>query len=132
MKKFLLLLIHLPITAMVFAQEDGSHKVFEKVEIMAGTNLKEWETHIRKNSNLPDSVKKEIPEGDYIAIIKFVVDIHGNIGEISIKKDPGHGLGKKAANIIRNYKGQWTPANQCGRFVKSYKEQPIIFKIEKI
>jgi|SRR5687767_6726082 periplasmic protein TonB len=132
MKNFLLLFIHLLATAIVFAQKDGDHKVFEKVEIMAGTNLKEWETHIRKNSNLPDSVKKEIPEGDYIAIIKFVVDIHGNIGEISIKKDPGHGLGKKAANIIRNYKGQWTPANQCGRFVKSYKEQPIIFKIEKI
>ena len=132
MKNFLFLFIHLLIAANVFAQKDVSNKVFEKVEIIAGTNLKEWETHIRKNSNLPDSVKKEIPEGEYIAIIKFVVDIHGNIGEISVKKDPGHGLGKKAANIIRNYKGQWTPANQCGRFVKSYKEQPIIFKIEKI
>ena len=132
MKNFLLLFIHLLIATIVFAQKDGSNKVFEKVEIIAGTNLKEWETHIRKNSNLPDSVKKEIPEGEYKAIIKFVVDIHGNIGEISIKKDPGHGLGKKAATIIRNYKGQWTPANQCGRYVKSYKEQPIIFKIEKI
>ena len=46
MKNFLLLFIHLLATAIVFAQKDGDHKVFEKVEIMAGTNLKEWEKDI--------------------------------------------------------------------------------------
>ena len=107
------------------AQDEN--KVFEKVEQNANTNQKTWTEHISKKTKLPDSVVKDIPAGTYKVNVQFVVDIHGNIGQVKAKSDPGYGLAKIAVDVITTYKGKWQPANQCGRNVKSYKEQPITF-----
>lgn len=128
MKKyiFISLLFLFPLTVLQ-AQEEN--KVFEKVEVNAHTNEKAWTEHISKKTQLPDSVAKDIPAGTYKINVQFVVDVHGNIGQIKAKNDPGYGLAKIATNIISTYKGKWQPANQCGRNVKAYKEQAITFII---
>lgn len=118
------LLFLLPFTVLK-AQDEN--KVFEKVEQNANTNQKTWNEHISKRTQLPDSVIKDIPAGTYKVNVQFVVDIHGNVGQIKAKNDPGYGLGKMAVTIISTYEGKWRPANQCGRSVKAYKEQPIVF-----
>jgi len=38
------------------------------------------------------------------------------------------GLREEAIRVIKK-SGQWTPAVQNGRYVKSYKRQPVIFRI---
>lgn len=103
--------------------------VFTKVEIEAGTNPKAWADHVRKNIQLPDSVSKNIPPGTYKVNVQFIVDRHGNIGQVKAKNDPGYGLAKRAEKIILTYKGIWQPASQCGRNVNAYKQQPITFVI---
>ena len=110
-----------------YAQDDV--KIFEKVEIVANTDLKQWTDHIKKNSQLPDSVSKNIPAGTYKVNVQFIVDVHGSIGQIKAKDNPGYGLAEKAENILRAYKGQWKPAIQCGRPVKAYRTQSMIFVI---
>jgi protein TonB len=107
------------------AQDEN--KVFEKVEQNANTNQKTWTEHISKKTQLPDSIIKDIPVGIYKVNVQFVVDIHGTIGQVKVKNDPGYGLAKMAIDVILTYKGKWQPANQCGRNVKSYKEQPLTF-----
>jgi hypothetical protein len=72
---------------------------------------------------------KEIPPGTYTVRVQFIVDIHGNIGQVKAKNDPGYGFAKKAERIVLNYNGKWQPANQCGRNVNAFKEQPISFAI---
>jgi len=121
---FISLLFLLPLTVLK-AQDEN--KVFEKVEQNANTNQKTWTAHISKKTKLPDSIIKDIPVGTYKVNVQFVVDIHGNIGQVKAKNDPGYGLVKIAVDVISTYKGKWQPANQCGRNVKSYKEQPITF-----
>jgi protein TonB len=121
---FTSLLFLLPFTVLK-AQDEN--KVFEKVEQNANTNQKTWNEHISKKTQLPDSVIKDIPAGTYKVNVQFIVDVHGNVGQIKAKNDPGHGLAKMAVDVISSYKGKWQPANQCGRNVKAYKEQPIIF-----
>ena len=123
---FTSLLFLLPFTVLK-AQDEN--KVFEKVEQNANTNQKTWNEHISKKAQLPDSVIKDIPAGTYKVNVQFVVDIHGNVGQIKAKNDPGYGLAKMAVDVISSYKGKWQPANQCGRNVKSYKEQTITFVI---
>src|SRR6185503_12011392 len=103
--------------------------IFTKVEIEANTNPKAWAEHVRKNTQLPDSVLKDIPPGTYKVIVQFIVDKHGNIGQVKAKNDPGYGLAKRAERIISTYKGDWQPATQCGRMVNAYKQQPITFII---
>ena len=123
---FICLLFIFPFT-ILNAQEEN--KVFEKVELNAHTDQKAWAAHISKKTQLPDSVVKDIPAGTYKVNVQFVVDVHGNVGQIKVKNDLGFGLAKMAMNVISTYKGKWQPANQCGRNVKAYKEQPIVFII---
>jgi protein TonB len=39
-------------------------------------------------------------------------------------------LKQEAMRVIRQ-SGKWTPAIQNGRQVKSYKKQPVVFKLEQ-
>ena len=88
-----------------------------------------WNEHINKKTQLPDSILKNIPAGTYKVNVQFVIDIHGNVGQIKAKNDPGYGLAKKAVNVVSSYKGKWKPANQCGRNVKAYRKQPIVCNV---
>jgi len=115
--------------SFTFLKAQGDYKVFEKVEVNANTNQKQWNEHITNKTQLPDSVLKDIPAGTYKVNVQFVVDMHGNIGQIKAKNDPGYGLAQRAVSIISSYKGKWQPANQCGRNVKAYKEVPVTFLI---
>ena len=113
----------------IFLKAQDEINVFEKVEVNAHTNQNAWNEHISKKTQLADSILKNIPAGTYKVNVQFIIDKHGNIGQVKAKNDPGYGLAKKAVGVISSYKGTWQPANQCGRNVNTYKEQPVIFII---
>ena len=124
---FIYVLFLFPLTVL-HSQEEN--KVFEKIEVNAHTDQKAWTEHIARKTQLPDSVVKDIPSGTYKVNVQFVVDVHGNLGQIKAKNDPGYGLAKMAMSVISSYKGKWQPANQCGRNVKAYREQLVVFIIQ--
>src|SRR5215204_5308566 len=100
---FTSLLLLLPLT---FLKAQDENKVFEKVEQNANTNKKTWNEHISKKTQLPDSVIKDIPAGTYKVNVQFVVDVHGNVGQVKAKNEPGYGLAKMAVEVISTYKGK--------------------------
>jgi protein TonB len=106
--------------------------VFTKVPIEASTNEKAWNDHIKRKTKLPDSISKNIPAGTYKIIVQFIVDKHGSIGQIKALNDPGYGLAQRAENAVSSYKGEWKPAVQCGREVKAYGKQQIVFVVTDI
>ena len=126
-KLFLSILTYLLVSVVNGQKEEKN--IFTKVEIEANTNHKAWAEHVRKNAQLPDSILKDIPPGTYKVNVQFIVDKHGNIGQVKAKNDPGYGLAKRAERIISTYDGNWQPGSQCGRNVNAYKEQPITFII---
>lgn len=77
-----LLLIPFPVLK---AQDEN--RVFEKVEVNASTNQKQWNDHLTGKTQLADSVMKDIPAGTYKVNVLFVVDIHENIGQVKAKND---------------------------------------------
>jgi len=124
--------VFLAITASLLALSINAQKefnVFEKVEIEAGTNEKAWKEYLAKKTQLPDSILNSIPSGTYRVNVQFIIDKHGNIGQIKAKNDPGFGLAKRAESIVSSYTGTWRPATQCGRNVNAYKSLPITFVI---
>ena len=123
-KLFSSILLLIPFT---FLKAQDENKIFEKIEVDAHTNQKAWMEHIYKKTQLPDSVKKDIPAGTYKINVRFIVDVHGNMGQIKALNDPGYGLAERAINAVSSYKGDWKPANQCGRNVKAYRDHAIIF-----
>jgi len=123
-KLFVSILLLIPFT---FLKAQDENKIFEKIEINAHTNQRAWAEHISKKTQLPDSVLKDIPPGTYKINVQFIVDVHGNMGQIKALNDPGYGLTKRALNAVSSYKGEWKPANQCGRNVNAYRKQSIVF-----
>ena len=62
--------------------------------------------------------------------VKFIVDKAGSVSEVEALTLKGTKLAEIAVNAIR--KGpRWTPAQQNGRFVKAFREQPITFSIDE-
>jgi anti-sigma28 factor (negative regulator of flagellin synthesis) len=111
-------------------EEQEQHRVFTKVEISAGTDQRKWKQYLQKALELPDSLKQKIPPGTYKVQIHFLVDQHGYMGQVKALNDPGFGLAERAVKILKSYSDSWQPATQCGRAVKSYQQQSLLFVIE--
>ena len=92
---------------------------------------KDWLNYLERNIVLDSAECEKIPPGCYRAIIQFVVSREGYIEQAQIHTDPGFGLGQKALAVINNFKGRWIPEKMNGRFVKTYRRQPIVYSIEK-
>lgn len=129
MKRRLFLFTFLFFLFQVMNGQDERQSTFTKVEIEAYTDSKAWTEHITKSTRLPDSLLDHIPPGSYKVNVQFIIDKHGNIGQVKAKNNPGYGLEAIAVKIISNYKGAWHPASQCGRNVNAYREQSLTFVI---
>lgn len=110
-----------------YVEEDD--RTFTKVEIESeypgGTAA--WMRYLNKNFQYPeDAVNNEI-QGT--VIVQFIVDKEGNVSEVEAVSGPElGGLRKEAVRVIE-HSGKWIPAIQNGRKVKSYKKQPVQFKL---
>lgn len=103
---------------------EDTDKIFTKTEIRAtfpgGTFA--WQHYVTKviQNHLSDFNKK-----DYgTVLVKFIVDEDGTISKVQAFTMKGTNLAKVAVDAI--IKGpKWKPAEQNGRYVKSYMIQPF-------
>lgn len=114
------------------AKEEDEDKVFTKVEIEASFPGGEgaWRNYVSKaiNNNI-DELTEAGESGQ--CRVRFIVDKEGNVSDVEAITMKGTKLAEVAVNAIR--KGpKWKPAQQNGRFVKAFREQPIQFKIEEM
>ncbi len=105
-------------------------KTFTKVEIESeypgGAGA--WQRYLGKNMHYPDDAVNNEIQGT--VIVQFIVDKEGNISDAEAISGPTEGgLREEAIRCIKK-SGKWTAAIQNGRQVKSYKKQPIVFKLE--
>lgn len=85
-----------------------------------------WGQYLVKNMMYPESaVSKEI-QGTVIVV--FMVDVEGKILDEYLVRSVEFTLDDEAFRLIRQ-SPKWIPAVQNGRKVKSYKKQPIEFRI---
>ena len=109
-------------------KQDGNDQPFTSVEIESQYpgGLSAWAAFLNRNLIYPESaVDKEI-QG--IVWIQFVVDELGNVSNVTAISGPEE-LRATAVGVIKK-SGKWTPGIQNGQKVKSYKKQPIVFKLE--
>jgi protein TonB len=105
-------------------------KTFTKVEIESefpgGAGA--WLRYLNKNLRYPDDAVNNEIQGT--VVVQFIVDKEGNVSDVQPISGPDNGgLREEAVRVIKK-SGKWTPAVQNGRQVKSYKKQPIVFKLE--
>jgi protein TonB len=108
--------------------EEDYDKTFTKVEIESeypgGQGA--WLRYLNKNFRYPqEAIDNEI-QGT--VVVQFIVDKEGVVSDVEAVSGPQE-LRDEAMRVIKK-SGKWTPAVQNGRQVKSYKKQPIVFKLE--
>jgi periplasmic protein TonB len=105
-------------------------KTFTKVEIESDYpgGPAAWLRYLNKNFRYPDDAVNNDIQGT--VVVQFIVDKEGNVSDVQAISGPSEGgLREEAVRVIKK-SGQWTAAVQNGRKVKSYKKQPIVFKLE--
>ncbi|HSZ85815.1 MAG TPA: energy transducer TonB [Puia sp.] len=87
-----------------------------------------WRDFLANNMRYPkEAIKKNI-EG--VVTVRFIVDKDGTVTNIEAESGPDDGgLKAEAIRVIRR-SGKWKPALQYGRYVKSYKRQAMVFRLQ--
>jgi TonB family protein len=112
-----------------FYNDDGSKnkKVKEFIresEYPGGTA--QWLRFLNKTLKYPENEYKNKIEGT--VVVQFIIDEDGNPTSIKVIKSVNAELDAEAVRVISGSK-DWVPAVYGGRLVKSYKKQPIVFKL---
>ena len=108
-------------------KKNDEPEIWTKVEIESQFpgGAAAWLRFLKKYLRYPeDAINNQV--GGQVMVL-FVVDEEGNVSNVQAVSGPENGgLREEAVRVIKR-SGQWTPAIQNGRKVKSYKRQPITF-----
>ena len=108
--------------------EEDWDKTFTKVEIESSYTggAAAWQRYLIKTLRYPQEAQDNEIQGT--VVVQFIVDKAGMVSDVEAISGPKE-LRDEAVRVIKK-SGQWTPAVQNGRQVKSYKKQPIQFRLE--
>ncbi|WP_207512026.1 energy transducer TonB [Longitalea luteola] len=109
-------------------EEEDWDKTFTKVEIESEYpgGAAAWQRYLNRNLRYPQEAIDNEVQG--AVVVQFIVDKEGNVSDVEAISGPNE-LRGEAVRVIKK-SGKWTPAVQNGRQVKSYKKQPIVFRLE--
>ncbi len=108
-------------------EEEEEENEDEEIESEFPGGSKGWARYLNKNLKYPERAINSSIEG--VVRVGFIVDENGKIIEPRIFRSVEFSLDEEALRMIKESPG-WTPAIQKGKKVKSYKMQPIVFKLE--
>ncbi len=121
-----------------FLKEYDSTGALKKTDSVFNRTFKEagfpggdaaWRVFMQQNLNSLVAVNNGAHEGTYTVIVRFIINTDGTLSNIEAESDPGYGMGKEAIRVI-SQSPKWTPAIQYGKYVKSYRRQPITFSLD--
>ena len=114
------------VTAITREKEDEDGIIL-KVEIESEYpgGMSAWQRFLNRNLRYPQEAIDQNVEG--FVTVQFIVDKEGNVSDVEAVSGPAE-LRVEAVRVIKK-SGKWTPAIQNGRKVKSYKKQPIGFRL---
>jgi protein TonB len=87
-----------------------------------------WQSFVAANIDIDTLVKNGAPAGNYTVTMRFIVGMDSEVSDVTCTNDPGFGMCREAIRLIKK-SGKWNLGKQNGRFVNSFKSQPIVFRI---
>ena len=132
--KYFLLIVHICFFTIVHAQikdsavvivKDASLvKVEAESEFHGGTNA--WIAFLSRNMEYPKKAVKHKIQG--VVVVQFIVEKDGTVSNIEAISGPDE-LKEAAVELITK-SPRWKPAWQNGKFVRSFKKQPIVYRLD--
>lgn len=105
--------------------EEGYTVVDEESEYPGGAQ--QWLRYLNKHLKYPDRAVNANIQGDVSVL--FVVDLEGNVIKPVIARSVEYSLDDESLQIVQQ-SGKWSPAVMQGKNVRSYKLQPIVFRLQ--
>jgi periplasmic protein TonB len=87
-----------------------------------------WQVYLNKNLRYPQEAIDDEVMGE--VNVAFIVKADGSVEDPFIWKSADYYLDKESLRIIIKSQ-QWVPAQQFGKKVKSYKIQPVVYRLER-
>lgn len=113
-----------------FFNEDGSPnktlKVFMQESKFPGGD-RGWAQYLQSEMNYPKKAVKNEIQGT--VVVQFIVTENGAISNVEVAKSVDPLLDAEAVRVVKKMPS-WQPAFFAGRNVKSYKKQPITFRLQ--
>ncbi len=106
-------------------KQDNTKKTAIESVFPGGPNA--WGRYLYQNLTYPERAQQQNIQGKVVT--EFVVDTMGHISNLEIIKSVEFSLDQEALRMFATSPA-WIPAFQNGRKVKSYKRQPLSFKLE--
>ena len=113
------------ITALPEKKEEDAMFVPVQIESSYPGGQEAWKRYLIKTLRYPTQAQDNGIKGP--VVVKFIVDIDGRVSNVEAISGPQE-LRDEAVRVIR-LSGNWMPANQNGRKVRSYKQQAIVFQL---
>ena len=99
--------------------------VLDKMPEFPG-GMSRFYTYVGNNFNKPELDA----ERTLRVYVSFVIEKDGSMTDITVKNDPGYGLGKEAIRVLKSLKTKWTPGILEGKAVRTAYNLPITIKTE--
>jgi protein TonB len=87
-----------------------------------------WQRYLQHSLEYPERAMNGNKQGQ--VIVGFIVDKEGIVNDTYIAESVEYSLDEEALKVIKG-SGRWESAFQNGRKVKSYKTQPINFRLQR-
>ncbi|MBE7170849.1 MAG: energy transducer TonB [Williamsia sp.] len=110
-------------------KQDSTQKTKEdpaEVESTFKGGIQSWARFLNKNFKYPERALGVKKEGT--VVVQFIVNEEGAILDPEIITSVEYSLDEEALRIM-SISPKWNPAFQFGKHVKSYKRQPVIFRL---
>ena len=107
---------------------DLADTAFQKVEIESEYpgGIPAWTSFLQANLTYPNKAVRKKVEGT--VVLQFIVCTDGTVCDVEAISGPE--LLREAAVKAFKHTPNWVPAMQSGKKVKSYKKQPITFRLQ--
>lgn len=108
--------------------EEDYDRTFTKVEIESSYpgGAPAWKLYMERSLRYPQEAQDNEIQGT--VTVQFIVDKQGVVSDVEAIAGPNE-LRAEAVRVIKK-SGNWEPAIQNGQKVKSYKKQPVTFRLE--
>jgi TonB family protein len=88
-----------------------------------------WLAFLNQNLRYPSKAVKHKVQGT--VVVQFIISTEGKAEDIQVIRSADKDLDAEAIRVIK-LADSWIPAIYGGRLVKSYKKQPIVFRLEQM
>jgi len=102
-----------------------SSAILDKVPEFPG-GIAQFYKYVGNNFRRPDlDMEKTLK-----VYVFFIVEKDGSLTDITVKNDPGYGMGKEAIRVLKSLKTKWNPGILDGKAVRTAYSLPITVKTE--